>query len=136
MPMRIDHNTAVLGRENFDRWIFGDGFDEEGRRLRLQTLLAEKIDRAMKDHDINPIQLRKLRLAGSGDIKRFLDRVEDRRADFEVARKKYTTGRQALQQLEPLSTEFQVGPFGVDSLFAKMLKKIEGESKGASKAGR
>ena len=125
----------MLARENFDRWVFGDGFDEQGRLLRLQTLLAEKIDLVMKDHDINPTRLRRLRLAGSGDIKRFFDRVEDRRQEFELARKKYQTGRLVLQQLEPLSLEFEVGPFGQDSLFRKMLNKIESEAQ-AKKAGR
>jgi hypothetical protein len=33
-----------------------------------------------------------------------------------------------LRQLEPLTTEFQEGPFGTDSFFAKMLKKIENDS--------
>ena len=135
-PMRLNLNDSVLERENFDRWIFGDGFDEEGRRLRLQTLLSERIDHVMKGHDINRAQLQKLRLAGSGDIKRFLDRVEERRPEFEVARKNFNTGFALLQELEPLSTEFQEGPFGTDSFFVKTLKKIEGDAKGAPKDER
>jgi hypothetical protein len=135
-PMRLNLNDSVLERENFDRWIFGDGFDEEGRRLRLQTLLSERIDHVMKDHDINRAQLQKLRLAGSGDIKRFLDRVEERRPEFEVARKNFNTGFALLQELEPLSTEFQEGPLGADSFFAKTLKKIESDAKGAPKDER
>ncbi len=136
MPIAFNLNNAVLERENFDRWIFGDGIDEEGRRTRLQSTLSEKIDRVMKDHEINPAQLRKLRLAGVGDIKRFLDRVEEWRPEFEVARKNFNAGRMLLQELEPLSTEFQNGPFGEDSFFAKTLKKIEDDSKATSKGGQ
>jgi hypothetical protein len=130
MPVRFNLNDAVLERENFDRWIFGEGMDEQGRRIKLQSLLMEKIDRVMKDRDINGAQLRKLRLAGNGDIKRFFDRVEERRPEFEVARKNFNAGRMLLRELEPLSTEFRDGPFGDDSFFAKTLKKIEDESKG------
>ena len=130
MPIRFDLNDAVLERENFDRWIFGDGMDEERRRIKLQSILTEKIDRATKDHDLNPAEFRKLRLAGSGDMKRFFDRVEECRPEFEVARKNFNAGRMVLRELEPLSTEFQNGPFGDDSFFAKTLKKIEDDSKG------
>ena len=136
MPMGFDLNEFVLERNNFDRWIFGDGFDEDGRRIRLQTVLSERIDRVMKDHDINKAQLQKLRLAGSGDIKRYLDRVQARRPEFEEARKNFNTGLALLQELEPLSTEFQEGPFGNDSFFAKTLKKIESDATGASKDER
>jgi hypothetical protein len=136
VPMGLNLNDAVLERENFDRWIFGDGIDEEGRRIRLQSLLSERIDHVMKNHDINTSQLQKLRLAGRGDIKRFLDRVEERRPEFEVARMKFNTGRILLRELEPLSTEFQEGPFGADSFFAKTLNKIESDTKGASKDKR
>jgi hypothetical protein len=136
MPVRFNLNDAVLERENFDRWIFGEGMDEQGRRIKLQSLLMEKIGRVMKDRDINGAQLRKLRLAGSGDIKRFFDRVEGRRPEFEVARKNFNAGRMLLRELEPLSTEFEDGPFGDDSFFAKTLKKIEDESKAVPKGGR
>jgi hypothetical protein len=136
MVRGLNLNEAVLDRENFDTWIFGDGSDEEGRRVRLQTVLSERIDRVMKDHDINKTQLQKLRIAGSGDIKRFLDRVEERRPEFEVARTKFNTGFALLQELEPLSAEFQEGPFGADSFFAKTLKRIESDAKGASKDER
>jgi hypothetical protein len=128
-PIRFDFNVAVLERENFDRWIFGDGTDEERRRIKLQSMLTEKIERATKDHDLKPAQVRKLRLAGSGDVKRFFDRVEEWRLEFEVARKNFNAGRLVLRDLEPLSTEFQNGPFGEDSFFAKTLKKIEDDAK-------
>jgi hypothetical protein len=135
MPARFNLNDAVLERENFDRWIFGEGIDEQGRRTKLQSILREKIDRVMKDRDIHGAQLQKLRLAGSGDIKRFFDRVEERRPEFEVARKNFNAGRMVLRELEPLSMEFQNGPFGDDSFFAKTLKKIDDDSKGRREQG-
>jgi hypothetical protein len=125
MRLGFNLNNSALDRDNFDRWVFGDGVDEEGRRIRLQSRLSEKIDRVMKDQKINLAQLQKLRLAGSGDIKRYLDRVEERRPEFEAVRKNFNTGWQMLRQLEPLTKEFQEGPFGNDSFFAKTLKKIE-----------
>ena len=130
----INLNEMSLARDNFDRWVFGEGVDEEKRRGHLHSLLSGKISSLEKMREINAEQSERLRLAGSGDIKRFFDRVEERRSDFEVARREFNTGRIALGQLEPLSTEYQAGPFGNDSFFAKTLRKIESDA-GAARPG-
>ena len=45
-------------------------------------------------------------------------------------RKDYNAGRLALNQLEPLSSEYQAGPFGPDSFFEKTLRKMEMDARG------
>jgi hypothetical protein len=120
----INLNTAVLQTENFDRWMFADAPSEADRRKHLEDALEAQIDRAALHHKLTAPQRAKLRLAGRGDIKRFFDQVEERRAQFELARKSYKAGRAALLQLAPLTQVYQEGPFGDGSLFAKTLRKI------------
>ena len=67
------------GPENFDRWIFGEGLGEERRRQALEDRLVGRIEAEARRYDLTIPQRDKLRLAGMGDIKRFFDRVEERR---------------------------------------------------------
>lgn len=127
--MRLNLNTAVVDRENFDRWVFVDGRSEPERRKYLEEILRSKVELAGVLHDLTAAQRAKLRLAGRGDIKRFFDQVEDRRNAFEIERRTFKTAYPALQRLVPLSQIYQEGPFDDGSLFAKTLRKIEDEQK-------
>jgi hypothetical protein len=131
----LNVKKAVLGRENFDRWIYGDGVGEDQRRTFLYSRLATKVDIAVHELHLNVPQRDKLRLAGMGDIKRFFDRVQERRLEFELARRDLTAGRWVLSQLLALSDEFQAGPFGDGSLFAKTLRKMENEARNPLRIG-
>ena len=122
--MRLDLKTAVLERENFDRFLFADERSEGERRRHLEELLAVKVEAAAARLDLTDRQRAKLRLAGRGDIKRFFDRVGDRKGAFERSRRGFKTGMAALRGLEPLAQLYQEGPFGDGSLFAKTLRKI------------
>ena len=134
-PVLNVHN-AILGRENFDRWLFGDDFGEGRRRPFLYGRLVVRVDLAAQELRLTVPQKEKLRLSGVGDIKRFFDRVEEMRQDFELARRDLTAGRRVLTQLLTLSDEFRLGPFGDDSLFAKTLRKMENDSLANAKQGR
>jgi len=123
----------ALASENFDRWIFEDPRSDEARRSVLTSTLAEKIQELQQTRSIHPDAVRKLRLAGAGDIKRFFDRVEAARLEFETIRQSYEAGRQALNDLEPLANEYKTGPFGTDSLFEKTLRKIDLENETAGR---
>src|SRR5262245_46239385 len=50
--MRLDLNTAVVDRENFDRWVFVDGRSEPERRKYLEEILRSKIELAGVLHDL------------------------------------------------------------------------------------
>jgi hypothetical protein len=127
--MPLDINSAVVERENFDRWLFVDGRSEEERRKYLEQILRSKVEVAAVLHDLTAAQRAKLRLAGRGDIKRFFDEVEDRRDAFEVERRSFKTGYPALQRLVELSQLYQEGPFEDGSLFAKTLRRIDADRK-------
>jgi hypothetical protein len=118
----------VVEPENFDLWLVGE--DSAARPERhLEEILLTSIRDAAREHDLNAGQRRKLQLAGRGDIKRFFDRVEDRRRGFETERQRFQTGLAALQRLNDLSEIYHKGPFGDGSLFAKTLRKIEDDRK-------
>jgi hypothetical protein len=120
----LNINTAVVGRENFDRWLFGEP-NIVDRERHLEDILLTRVRTAVREHGLTERQKAKLQLAGRGDIKRFLDRVEDRRRDFEKDRQRFQTGLAALRRLDDLSQIYQTGPFGDGSLFAKTLQKIK-----------
>jgi hypothetical protein len=124
---RINLNTAVVNRENFDGWLFEDAGDEAARFRHLEKLLRRRVDAAAREHKLTPPQRAKLQLAGRGDIKRFFDQVEDRRREFETERRVYQNGMAALRRLEPLVQAFRDGPFGDGSLFVKTLQRINDE---------
>jgi hypothetical protein len=122
--------NAVVTRENFDRWVFGVT-SEKARLHKLDRILFWTVENVAWQNTMTEQERAKLTLAGKGDIKRLLDRIEAERQDFEEARMNLTTGRQALQRLKPLSVEVEKGPFGDDSLFAKVARKIESDRKKA-----
>ena len=102
--------------------------NQESRRSRLDTLLTEKINEATEQRKLNQDQIKKLRLAGTGDIKRFFDRVEEKRADFDKVRKDYNTGMAILNELTTLSADYQTGPFGQGSVYEKTLESFTADT--------
>jgi hypothetical protein len=133
--MPLNWQNAALGRENFDRWVFGDGVGEVARREHLNSQVWKKVESVSKNRGLTAAQESKLRLAGHGDIKRFFERVEASRRDFEVARKNFNVGFRFLSLLDPLCQEYEEGPFGEDSLFSKTLRKIENDALAARPSG-
>ncbi len=129
-PIRgFNIRTAVVERENFDRWLFADGRSGEERRRHLDDLLLARIEAAAQRHRLTDPQRAKLRIAGKGDIKRFFDQVEEKRSAFEADRRSVNTGLAALRRLDSLSKIYRRGPFGDGSLFAKTLQKIDDDRK-------
>lgn len=122
--MRFNLNTVVVEPENFDRWLFADERSESEHWRHLDEILQAKVELACREHKLTDPQRAKLRLAGTGDIKRFFDQVEERRIAFEVERQSFRTGRLALVGLAPLSQIYQEGAFGDGSLFSKTLSRI------------
>ena len=121
----------ILERENFDRWIFGNLTDDRTRRDWLEHRLGFKCEQAARSVPflLSRPQMEKLQLAGRGDVKRFFDRVEASRPEFDAVRKDLDAGhRFLLNDLKPLCAQFKDGPFGADSLFAKTLRKIENDT--------
>jgi hypothetical protein len=124
-PIHARFRSHAIRSECFDLWIYGD-LAVDKRMIWLLAALSSKIDLA-RDRGLTPADEEKLILAGTGDIKRFFDRVEDLRPDFESARGDIIEGHSFLRKLQSLSIEFQLGLFDFGSLFTKTLKKIEND---------
>ena len=90
-PRGVEFRAMAVARENFDRWLFADELSQVDRRRRLEDILDAKIVLADLEHRLMLTAQRraKLRLAGRGDIKRFFDKVEDRRGKFEKERQEF-----------------------------------------------
>jgi hypothetical protein len=110
--------------ENFERRVFGNMVTTHLRRQWLGGRLDEVVATAVRGHRLDASQEAKLRLAGRGDIHRFLASAAEKRREFEAMRADIRRATTYLGGLAPLAQAFKEGPFGDDSLFAKTLARM------------
>jgi hypothetical protein len=111
----------VIGRE-FDQRVSGrvPGINEV--RDRYESALKSRIDRTVRLYGLSEAQKKKLQLAGRGDIKRLLDRVEDTRKKARMPARDADEFQAVVPDDRPLHL-MPIGElFGEGSLFAKTLK--------------
>jgi hypothetical protein len=106
--------------DQFDQWVFNRQGGAASARSRLETMLALHIDELNRACGLSPAQVRKLQLAGRGDVKRFFDRVEEAKRRFLVSPN--NPNNNIWNEINPLQTAINVGLFGEDSIFAKTIK--------------
>jgi hypothetical protein len=87
----------------------------------LERALAERIHELNATCGLTPLQTRKLRVAGAGDIKRFMDRVEPILQISGDPKSSVDELRDAANDLSALRTSVQSKIFGESSLFSKTL---------------
>jgi len=127
----------------FDELVFGKGLTTEDARSQAAEIVRSKIDAIDKVCDLSDFQIRKLELAGRGDIERLLD-------DVEVARKRsetYLISDGSFDQIIALASELskETRPLwdkvhsdiydSESSLFAKTLRNVLTNEQ-AAKVGR
>ncbi len=76
---KIDADLTVRIKQQFAQSVFGNGGWEPGARRELEISLAKYVDQYERPCGLTESQKKKLLAAGSGDIKRFFDRVEEAR---------------------------------------------------------
>jgi len=124
----------ALAKENFNSWVFGGEKSEKSMRDHPPFLCSRgRSPSTGCGRGSIPNKSRNFASPGAATSNASSNRVEESRSEFEAVRKDYNAGRLALSQLEPLSTEYQVGPFGPDSFFEKTLRKMETDAKGAGR---
>jgi hypothetical protein len=119
--------------------IFGSTRNYRNARASLEAILVAKLEVAGQDRPLSDTQKKTLRLAGWGDIKRFLDRVDGVRAVFDGHGQMRIMRDDALQlaaALRPFRSDYEHGPFGDGSLFAKALHSIREREQAASNGAR
>lgn len=124
-------NQMFWSEENFDQWVFGNSRNAAVGRVRLDSQLTLKVEEVERVCGMTEIQKKKLRLAGRGDVKRFLDRVEEKRKKFQSVKNDQNKFQEFYQELQPLMLVAQMGPYGEGSIFAKTLRKTLDESQSA-----
>ncbi len=123
---------------NADQLVFGNSQNPTAGRVRLNATLALRVDDLARSSRLTEAQKAKLQLAGRGDIKRFFDRVDEKRRQSATLGGDFIAYNKLVQELQPLRSTFQMGPFGEGSLFAKTLAKTLDPSQrdAASEAAR
>jgi hypothetical protein len=108
-----------------DNWVYRNDEGGGSPQERLESQLRMKVDSLGRSFGIPENQKQKLLLAGQGDIRRLVDRVEQFKSHYRSERitvDEWRRVRQEAQKLrEPLSGD---GLFAGDSLFAKTLASI------------
>ena len=108
----------------FDQRFAGGRLADGQIRARLDGALAARLDRLATEHRLTPRETAKLRLAGKGDIKRLVDRIDAARSGFEAAKRRPETALPALEEIDRLATLYHAAPFDRGSLLAKTMAKI------------
>jgi hypothetical protein len=116
-------NVFMMADENFDQWVFGGGRNSVAGRKRLESLLALQIDQVDRTCALTDAQKKKLQLAGQGDIKRFFNRVEEKRKKFQLVKNDQNKVGEIFQEIQPLQNNLNTGLYGDGSLFVKTLKR-------------
>jgi hypothetical protein len=127
----IAQPAFMLSDQNFDQWVYGGGRNAASARSRLDSLLALQVEDVERTCALTEAQKKKLQLAGRGDVKRFFDRVEDKRRSFQLVRNDRNKFNEFYQELQPLQLTLSSGPFGEGSIFLKTLKSTLNDEQAA-----
>lgn len=121
-------NRFVVGPEQIDACIFGNVVRRDQSGIsgsdRLESLLSARCESIASVVSLSQDQVSKLRLAGHGDIHRFMEKVDEVRIKFDAVRNDQEKMNQMWQEVQPLQQQVQAGLFGTGSLFNKVLSEI------------
>jgi hypothetical protein len=121
---RININARNVGAD-IDNWVYGmDRSETRGGELRLLSQLQRRVNMLARSMSLSDSQIDQLSLAGQGDMRRFMDRVDEVKARFEQTRRGPDTWRAILQECRPLQDDYRRGVFAEPSLFSKMMARI------------
>lgn len=114
----------------FEQEIFGgtEGISPARRRARgeerLYLALEQRCQQIQKTYELPDEQLDKLRLAGRGDIQRFLSDVDSTRTEYLQGVKNPVAQQQSLKRIRSLRSRANGGVLCGSSLFASVLRGI------------
>ena len=117
----------MISDDNFDMWLFGGGRNSQAAQTRLESILSLEVDRLDKNCSMTDTQKKKLMLAGRGDIKRFFDKVAEKKRKFDQLKNDQNRVGEIFQEIQPLQMTFNAGIFNDGSFFAKTVKNTLNE---------
>ncbi len=118
----------AISPAQFESMIFQQYGSASLVRERWQFSLNRQIRRIHQSIPLSDAQQQELRLAGQGDIQRFFNRVVAAQHKFQALSADEADFNGAYKIAEPLQRELVAGPFGNQSLFAKVLETTLDES--------
>jgi hypothetical protein len=119
-PVNVQDVAASI-----DAWVFEiNGAPGQRPETRLELLLRKRVQEVTHAATISVVQEQKLSLAGRGDIRRFIERVDAIKARYPSDDPRPHAWNDIAQEVEPLQSEVRHGLFGNHSLFAKTLTKM------------
>lgn len=129
LPGRFAANAAIV-RINYARAI--DQLDAVAERRRLDAILWQKIAIVDRVCGLTDVQKQKLRLAGRGDNKHLIDRIEAIRTRFQVDANDADKVNEIFEETQKVLREIQLAQRGVirpglspdGSLFLKSLDRL------------
>jgi hypothetical protein len=130
-PQLPQQHVFVVNEPQFNQWAFGNAGNLDSVRDRLDSLLTLMIQDVDRTCGLSEAQKAKLRLAGRGDVKRFFDRVEEKRRKFQGTRHNQNDVGTIVQEIRTLGITLNAGLFGDDSFFSKTLRKTLSEEQAA-----
>jgi hypothetical protein len=116
----------VLTPEIFDQWMFGGVVTHPGKSSdgqlsqRCQAVLELRINAIDRVCTLSDAQKAKLRLAASGDIKRFCDDYEQLRQKYLSTKHDQSDVNRIFTAIQPLRQQWQNGILSQQSLFQKV----------------
>jgi hypothetical protein len=111
----------LLHDQQFDMQIFGRVESIDGARARMNEALTRQVQTWDGQYGLTSTQKQKLYLAGQGDIKRLLDRVEALRKEFLLAKFDRNAVTECLREARRLRRALETPSLGNHSLLAKIL---------------
>ncbi|TWU17924.1 hypothetical protein [Allorhodopirellula heiligendammensis] len=110
----------------FDSWIFSNLGNTDNARQTLADRAEMEIDRMSLSTPLRDDQIKKLRFAATGDIKRFYDDVDQAHREFYAMQKAGEIGQENVNELyqlaAPLMQRLNNGLFGETSLLKKVAR--------------
>ncbi|MDA0282152.1 MAG: hypothetical protein O3B13_00990 [Planctomycetota bacterium] len=107
--------------EQFEQWVFQQYGNSTTARTKLNESLELYTEDVHRSCDLSDSQLRKLRLAGRGDVERFFRRFAEAKEKFQKIRNDQQKVNQIWQDISPLQMQLSSGLFDRDSLLQKSL---------------
>jgi hypothetical protein len=104
-------------------WVAGGSGTKGGVRMRLEAELQNALAKLKAECHPTDSQLKKLELAGRGDIKRFMDRLNQFAVEFDTSRGEGDEIEMIETDVRKAKNQMAAGLFGADSLLFKTLTR-------------
>jgi hypothetical protein len=120
-PEPIEQRVVIRNLDaNIDNWLFGNRRFSDNPPQKLLMLLKVKADGIARAAGLSESQKEKLTLAGEGDIRRFVDRVEEVKLKYRNNEMPQGAWNRVFLEIQPLRDVLLKNElFGSQSLFAK-----------------